>query len=956
MRKIALLVIFFATWLHLLACLGPCRVAYAAEATVTAEGCFLYDDFDGDPIPIRNTEVIMYDYDCVDTDCVFQGPLDVCREEMGRGTTGDDGCFEFTGTAADPDFCLGTIVGDRCCTGIYDSGNGICYGIWIDIELDFPDPYVQIIADSDAAVVQAVPLVNYCLRSGRDDGSWIRGRREQAEDGAVINFGNITPTNGTACFTDCWNVIGQDAAWDLFNLANAAHDFMRTHTLATNDEDVPKVTVQYPSGLPNSFYLLGFNTIMYSENNADSANRQRTLFHEYGHHVMYRFFTPILELVYPTWEYCNDSCDGLFNNTYSDICGHCAWRPENEPISWAEGWPHFISMVLCEEWGSDPDNQYTFDPQFENHVDPGCGSTDGCPQPGDDYHQIEGYVAAILWDLYDDRHYCSTSGDLCSVDSDCPDFLSGETCGDENHDPQDSCSITGDHCSFNLDCQFFPPETCGESHSRDRSNIPFSDMWEALFFELPPLFDCENIFNCLFHNNVLNLGHYWYALSELSPDLGFPICQVSEVYHENHIDAPAPNLMMIEISDPPTPIVRGEAFQITDTTMNFSGTIPGIPTMLNSTTRFFLHTDSTITWNDIRSGTAIAIGQRTIPNLGGWEESTDTTTVIFPANGVPGIYHLYACADADEIIFERNDTEDNNCLVASSTIEVLFEDSDGDGYRADVDCDDNNPAINPVATETCNGADDNCDGNVDEGFNVDGDGYRTCDGDCDDNNPAINPGAAEACNGADDDCDGKVDEGFDQDVDSIADCFDNCPSVSNPDQTNLDNDAEGDACDPDDDNDGTDDGFDNCPRVANADQANNDGDEQGDLCDPDDDNDGVQDTADSCPFEDATGSDADLDGCLDSLSGLTQVIGSRLEEEIIDEQMRNRLLSKLENIDKSVTKDNICAAINQLQALKNKIKAQEGKKITVETAILLMDYVDNLTTKYTNMLPEGESC
>ena len=54
----------------------------------------------------------------------------------------------------------------------------------------------------------------------------------------------------------------------------------------------------------------------------------------------------------------------------------------------------------------------------------------------------------------------------------------------------------------------------------------------------------------------------------------------------------------------------------------------------------------------------------------------------------------------------------------------------------------------------------NCDGSVDEGFDADGDGYRTCDGDCDDSNVSVNPGAAETCDGLDNNCDGIVDEGF----------------------------------------------------------------------------------------------------------------------------------------------------------------------------------------------------
>ncbi|QQS64300.1 MAG: putative metal-binding motif-containing protein [Chitinophagaceae bacterium] len=87
------------------------------------------------------------------------------------------------------------------------------------------------------------------------------------------------------------------------------------------------------------------------------------------------------------------------------------------------------------------------------------------------------------------------------------------------------------------------------------------------------------------------------------------------------------------------------------------------------------------------------------------------------------------------------------------------------------DCDDSNPAINPGATEVCDGLDNNCDGQIDEGVkttfyaDADGDGYGnaanttmactapigfvTNSGDCDDINPAINPGATEVCDGLD---------------------------------------------------------------------------------------------------------------------------------------------------------------------------------------------------------------
>src|SRR2546430_2701996 len=55
-------------------------------------------------------------------------------------------------------------------------------------------------------------------------------------------------------------------------------------------------------------------------------------------------------------------------------------------------------------------------------------------------------------------------------------------------------------------------------------------------------------------------------------------------------------------------------------------------------------------------------------------------------------------------------------------------DHDGDGYGnpgdascpngASTDCDDHNPDVPPGATEVCNNLDDDCDGSVDEGFDV----------------------------------------------------------------------------------------------------------------------------------------------------------------------------------------------------------------------------------------------
>ncbi len=230
-----------------------------------------------------------------------------------------------------------------------------------------------------------------------------------------------------------------------------------------------------------------------------------------------------------------------------------------------------------------------------------------------------------------------------------------------------------------------------------------------------------------------------------------------------------------------------------------------------------------------------------------------------------------SCNQPVGYVSNNNDCDDSDADEFPG--QTWYIDGDGDGYGASStlscerplngfllgeisgngtdDCNDGNSQINPAAMEACNGVDDDCDTDIDEGvlstwyadddmdgygdpavsqqsctqpmgyvsddsdcddsdadehpgqnwyIDGDGDGYGasstvSCESplkgfllgeisgngtdDCDDSNGGINPAATEACNGMDDDCDTDIDEGVqstwyaDDDMDGYGD-----PAVS----------------------------------------------------------------------------------------------------------------------------------------------------------------------------------
>ncbi|MFH1724194.1 MAG: hypothetical protein ABII00_06175 [Elusimicrobiota bacterium] len=111
----------------------------------------------------------------------------------------------------------------------------------------------------------------------------------------------------------------------------------------------------------------------------------------------------------------------------------------------------------------------------------------------------------------------------------------------------------------------------------------------------------------------------------------------------------------------------------------------------------------------------------------------------------------------------------------------------------------------------------------------------------------------------------------------------------------------------------------------------------GDVCDPDDDNDGIDDIADSCPFEDASGRDADQNGCIDSVDDLDETI----ESLDLHGGTESSLASKAENAAAAAERGSTKAAANSLEAFINQVDAQRGKKLSEEEADLLIAFAQN---------------
>jgi hypothetical protein len=126
--------------------------------------------------------------------------------------------------------------------------------------------------------------------------------------------------------------------------------------------------------------------------------------------------------------------------------------------------------------------------------------------------------------------------------------------------------------------------------------------------------------------------------------------------------------------------------------------------------------------------------------------------------------------DADTDADTDSDTDSDTDTDTDTGTDTGPVDADEDGSPAEMDCDDADASRFPGAQEVCDGIDQDCDAEVDEGVTAtvwtDGDGdvtgYADRTGDCDDGDAAVSPDAADDTHdGVDNDCDGAIDEDWD---------------------------------------------------------------------------------------------------------------------------------------------------------------------------------------------------
>lgn len=147
---------------------------------------------------------------------------------------------------------------------------------------------------------------------------------------------------------------------------------------------LPYITLFYPSSHPVSYHNREDEVIGITE---AARWNEGTHGHEYGHHFAHNalpYFPP---------SYCNGICD-------TPECGHCNWCPEANTVTtpWFEALPSWISLVQCNDYLADYGWAASSPGSFETTS---ICSDPGAPALPADVNFVEGYIVAMLNDVYD---------------------------------------------------------------------------------------------------------------------------------------------------------------------------------------------------------------------------------------------------------------------------------------------------------------------------------------------------------------------------------------------------------------------------------------------------------------------------------------------------------------------------------------------------------------------------
>ncbi len=187
----------------------------------------------------------------------------------------------------------------------------------------------------------------------------------------------------------------------------------------------------------------------------------------------------------------------------------------------------------------------------------------------------------------------------------------------------------------------------------------------------------------------------------------------------------------------------------------------------NRTDRIEVTTTGCLTWIT-EAGTVVIVSPSDLDCDNDPNESDCGELDPNVGHGLPEICYNEVDDDCDELTDEQ-------------------EDADDDGVGNCDDCDDTDKLRFPGNPEVCDGIDNDCNERCDDGpLDNDEDDYTICDRkilpdgtctdaseelfDCDDEDPLTHPGASEICDGKDNNCNENCDEGHDPDGDFYTDC------------------------------------------------------------------------------------------------------------------------------------------------------------------------------------------